>query len=153
MVVLLLMPTLRHSFYKLLFPLNLGTSVSLSTELVRLSVSPKIMAECGKQVTLHCNVSSSRDGLLIKHMKWYLNKTSLCSVDSEGNVINHQNGLSDFNCEYKHGQLSLVFRSVQPLESGNSKPYMCKLQSNKGAGQAYTSMELQGQSPHLFSFR
>ncbi|XP_044046431.1 uncharacterized protein LOC122873589 [Siniperca chuatsi] len=113
-------------------------------ELARLSVSSEITAECGKQVTLNCDVSSSRNGLSVIRMEWSQNKTTLCSVDSEGNITTHpRHTLSDFHCEYKHGQLSLIFQKAQPLGSGNSKRYMCKLQSNQGALHGYTRVELQ----------
>ncbi len=138
-----------------MFPLNLSTiSASFSTELVRLSVSHKITAECFKQVTLNCDVATSTHQLSIKHMEWSQGKTSLCSVDSEGEIITHpRHSLSEFHCVYEHGQLSLIFQNVQPLEGGESKPYRCKLQSNKGATHNYTTVELQGQNPHLFLFR
>uniref|UniRef100_A0A8D0DHE6 Ig-like domain-containing protein n=1 Tax=Sander lucioperca TaxID=283035 RepID=A0A8D0DHE6_SANLU len=117
---------------------------------VKLNVTPKITAECGKQVTLTCNVSSSRHGLSIKHMNWSQKNRSFCSVDSEGNISHHMHTLSHFHCEYKHGQLSLIFKRVQPLESGD---YRCKLQSNQGAKHQYTRVELQGQCPQPFLFR
>ncbi|XP_029288942.1 uncharacterized protein LOC115009102 isoform X2 [Cottoperca gobio] len=129
------------ALHKLLWLLN--ALILTTQELVKLRVSPRIIAECGKQVTLNCNVSSSRNGLSIKHMEWFQNHTSFCSVDSEGKITNHRHTQSDFHCEYRHGQLSLIFRRVQPLESRNSKPYVCKLQSNNGASHAKTSVELQ----------
>ncbi|XP_070684639.1 uncharacterized protein [Pempheris klunzingeri] len=121
------------------------TAFTLTTsELLKLSVNPKMTAECGKQVTLNCDVSSSREHLSIKHMEWSQNKTSLCFVDVKGKVIKpNSHDRSDFHCEYQHGQLSLVFQRVQPLECGNSKPYRCKLQSNQGAAHGYTTVELQ----------
>lgn len=136
---------------KLLFDLNLSlVCLYLSTDLVKLSVTPVITAECNQQVTLHCNVSSSQNDLSIKHMKWSQNKMSLCSVDDKGIISTHTHNLSDFHCEYRHGQLSLIFKRVQPLDS--SKPYMCKLQSTGGASHHYTNVTLQGQCPHLFLF-
>lgn len=120
------------------------TAFTLTTqELAKLSVTPAITAECNQQVTLHCNVSSSGNDLSIKHMKWSRNKTSLCSVDDKGKLTTHTHNLSEFHCEYKHGQLSLIFKRVQPLDSGNSKLYMCKLQSNQGASHDYTGVTLQ----------
>lgn len=114
---------------------------------MRLSTTPKITADCGQQVTLNCCVSSSRNGLSVKLMEWSLNRTSLCSVGSEGRLTTHHiPTLSDFHCEYEHGQLSLVFREVRPLDSAN---YRCKLQSKQGAAHKYTAVELQGQSPSL----
>ncbi|XP_068448644.1 uncharacterized protein [Clinocottus analis] len=109
-------------------------------ELVKLSVSPGIDAKCGERVTLNCDVSSSRNGLIIKHMEWFQSDRSVCSVDEEGTVRNHTQSLSDFYCEYEHGQLSLIFTRVKPLERGN---YTCKLQSNRGARNADTSVQLQ----------
>ncbi|XP_059188725.1 uncharacterized protein LOC131971338 [Centropristis striata] len=118
------------------------SAVTLTTqELVKLSVTPRLTAECDQQVALSCNVSSSRNGLLIKHMGWFQKNTPYCSVDSEGKVTHHKGTLSHFRCTYNHGELSLIFKKVQPLESG--KNFMCKLQSNRGARQAYTRVELQ----------
>lgn len=123
----------------------------MSTELVKLSVSPHIAAECGKAVALNCNVSSSRNELSIKRMQWLLNKKSLCSVDSDRNMrTDNGHATSGFHCEYSHGQLSLIFENMQPVDSGSSNSYMCKLQSNQGVEHASTTVELEGQSPHLF---
>lgn len=110
-------------------------------ELVKLSVSPSVTAECGKQVTVSCHASSSQKNLSVKRMEWYLNKTSLCSVDSEGDITeHHRHALGDFNCEYQHGKLSLNIQEVQPMQRGD---YLCKLQSNMGAKHGYTTVELQ----------
>ncbi|XP_041838000.1 uncharacterized protein LOC121637788 [Melanotaenia boesemani] len=113
-------------------------------ELVKLKLSPIVTTECGKQVSLHCNASSYQHGLSITHMEWSQGKMSLCSVDSEEEMITHQrHSLSEFHCEYKDGQLSLIFQEVLPLESGNSKPYRCKLHSNQGVAHGYTRVEIQ----------
>jgi len=127
-------------------------SVSSCTELVGLSVSPRITAECGKQVTLQCKLSSSPNGLSIKHIEWSRGKTFLCSVNGDGKITHNTSLSSDVRCVYEEGQLSLIFQQVQPQESGDSERYRCKLQSNKGADHKYTTVELQGQSPHLFLF-
>lgn len=123
----------------------LTTLCSLRTqELVRLNVSPQITAECGKQVILNCNVSSSRNGLSIKRMQWFLNEKILCSVDSEGKISpHHRHTPSAFDCEYNHGQLSLIFQNMQPLETGTSNSYMCKLHSNQAVAHKSTTVELQ----------
>lgn len=84
-------------------------------------------------------------------MEWYLNRTSLCYVDETGNITHRIHTLSDFHCEYKHGQLSLIFKKMKPLESANSV-YKCKLQSNKGADYIHTKVELQGQSTFIYLF-
>ncbi|XP_034393702.1 uncharacterized protein LOC117733890 [Cyclopterus lumpus] len=127
--------TLLHTLVWLLPAFTFTTQ-----ELVKLSVSPGITAECGDRVILKCDVSSSRKGLSIKHMEWFQSRTSVCSVDGEGKIKNHTQSPSDFYCEYQHGQLSLVLTRVKPLERGN---YTCKLQSNRGALHADTSVELQ----------
>ncbi|KAM3622892.1 uncharacterized protein V6R79_004365 [Siganus canaliculatus] len=110
-------------------------------ELVRLNVSPSVTAECGKQVTVSCHASSSHINLSVKLMEWYFNKTSLCSVDSEGDItVHHRHALGDFDCEYQDGKLSLNIQKVQPMQRGN---YFCKLQSNMGVKHQYTAVELQ----------
>lgn len=77
-------------------------------------------------------------------MQWYQNGTPLCSV-IKGNLTIHQKPfLSNFDCAYEYGQLSLVFHKVQPMDIGEK--FMCKLQSNQGADQKYSTVELQGQS-------
>ncbi|XP_074486611.1 uncharacterized protein LOC141764858 isoform X1 [Sebastes fasciatus] len=129
------------ALYTLLWLLSAFTLTT--QELLKLSVTPRITAECGQQVILNCDVSSSRDGLSVKYMMWSQNHTTFCSVDSEGKLKHHSHTQSDFHCRYKHGQLSLVFKTVQPRESGDSKRYMCKLQSNMGVAHAYTRLELQ----------
>ncbi|KAG7486740.1 hypothetical protein JOB18_037802 [Solea senegalensis] len=123
--------------------LCLASVFTLTTqELVGLRVSPKITAECGKQVTLQCNVSSSLNGLSVKHMEWSYRKMHLCSVNSEGNISYSRDTdkIWDFYCEYEEGQLSLVFRTAQP---DLQNEYRCKLQSNKGAPHKYTTVELE----------
>lgn len=112
-------------------------------EVVKLSVSPKISLECGQPVTLHCNVSSSQHGLSIKHMEWYQNNNWYCSVNSEERITQNQHIHSSFHCEYQPGRLSLIFKNVQPTESGELKRFGCKLQSNKGAQHGSTIVELQ----------
>ncbi|XP_060940945.1 uncharacterized protein LOC133018564 [Limanda limanda] len=77
-------------------------------------------------------------------MEWSHSKTSLCSVNSEGNVLYNSSTERDFYCEFEEGQLSLIFYKVQPQpESGNLQRYRCKLHSNKGALHKYTTVELE----------
>lgn len=124
---------------------------SLSPELVTLRVSPTVVAKFNTRVTLHCNASTSQNGLLIKHMGW-TQDTKLCSVNEEGTVISHHsNFTSPFHCEYEDGRLSLVFQRMQPLEI--KKHFMCKLRSNQGVVHGFTTVELQGQSPLVFWLR
>lgn len=115
---------------------------------MKLLPSPKIIAECGKPVTLNCAVPPTQRELQIKYMEWYLNSTPLCYVDVTGNITHHIHNVSDFHCEYNYGQLSLIFEKMKPLESANSV-YKCKLQSNKGIDYIHTKVELQGQSTFI----
>ncbi|XP_053182738.1 uncharacterized protein LOC128366088 [Scomber japonicus] len=116
------------------------SAITLTTQdLVTLHVSPEVTAECGAQVHLTCHVSPV-DGLSIKQLVWSQNKP-LCSVDSEGKLtINNNNTTRGFHCEYKVGQLSLIFQKVQPLDIGQ---YMCKLRSNWGVKHGSTDVKLQ----------
>nr|XP_057947655.1 uncharacterized protein LOC131142416 [Doryrhamphus excisus] len=102
-----------------------------------------VTAECDKQVAMSCNVSTSRDGLSVKHMEWSQNHKPLCQLDSGGKLSHHRNIKSDFRCKYEKGQLSLIFAKVQPEDSGGSNRYMCKLHSNRGISHAYSWIELQ----------
>lgn len=120
--------------------------VSVSTEMVRLDVSPRITAECNQQVTLQCNASST-NGLTIKHMQWSRSKSPLCSVNSKGEISYNDTSLRNFSCQYENGQLSIIFTNLQPLETGHSQHYMCKLRSNKGVKHHYTTVELEGETP------
>ncbi|XP_029015389.1 uncharacterized protein LOC114860743 [Betta splendens] len=114
-------------------------------EMVRLHVSPRVAAAAGRPAALRCSVSSERPShLRVQHMEWSRNKTTLCSVNSRGNLsTNAQLAPSDFHCGYEDQQLVLVFNRVRPMESGR---YGCKLQSNQGALHQYTVLELEEHS-------
>ncbi|XP_061685255.1 uncharacterized protein LOC133505804 [Syngnathoides biaculeatus] len=130
----------RMTFARLLFACIL-TELTFSTQAL-VSVS-NVTAECGKQVAVRCNASSRRDGLSVKHMEWSQNRKPLCQVDGEGKLNHSRKTKSPFRCEYKRGQLSLIFAKVQPEDSGASNRYMCKLRSNWGISHAYSWIELQ----------
>ncbi|XP_008276719.1 uncharacterized protein LOC103354902 [Stegastes partitus] len=123
--------------------LCLLSALTLTTQdLVDLTVSPSVTAECDQQVTLNCDVSPHQHGLSITHMEWVHDKTQLCTVNSSGE-LNPQNkhSLGDFKCEYDEGRrLTLTFPHVGPLNKGT---YRCKLRSNRGAPYKYTAVELQ----------
>ncbi|XP_034045060.1 uncharacterized protein LOC117527028 [Thalassophryne amazonica] len=122
----------------------LGAFTLTKQDLVRLNVSPVVMAECGKQVALNCSVSSLRDGLSIKRMAWIQNNRSLCTINNEETItLHHKSTQSNFRCDYKNGHLSLVFENVQPQETGESVVYMCKLHSNHELKHAYSTLDLQ----------
>ncbi|XP_032418986.1 uncharacterized protein LOC116720072 isoform X1 [Xiphophorus hellerii] len=139
-VLLFLFPAFTLTMQALL-PSCRGISVTLSPDSVKLEVSPKIFAECGKPVSLHCNSSSPQQGLSVKYMEWSHGNMSLCSVDSEQTITKLQRHFqSDFDCKYEDGRLSLVFERMLPLQSGE---YRCKLRSNKGVANECTKVQLQ----------
>ncbi|XP_061535761.1 uncharacterized protein LOC133404139 isoform X1 [Phycodurus eques] len=131
---------LRMAFTSLLFACIL-TELTFSTQAL-VSVS-NVTAECGEQVAIRCNASTRRDGLSVKHMEWSRNHKPLCQVDGEGKLNHSRNAKSHLRCEYKKGQLSLIFAKVQPEDSGASNRYMCKLRSNWGISHGYSWIELQ----------
>lgn len=118
----------------------------VSTESLSLEVSSSITAECGKPVSLHCNISSSLAGLSIKHMQWSQSHT-YCSVNSEGLVPSKK--VEDFYCRYDKGHLSLHFYKWSPYVSDSS--YMCKLRSNQGIKSKYTKVETKEQADSVVS--
>ncbi|XP_077462214.1 uncharacterized protein LOC144077960 [Stigmatopora argus] len=127
-------------FIRLLYACIL-TELSISTK-VLMSVS-NVTAECGKQVAIQCNVlPGAMEGLSVKRIGWSRNHKLLCQVD-EGKLYQSNNSKSDFHCEFKEGQLSLIFEKVQPVDSGASNRYMCKLHSNQGISHGYSWIELQ----------
>lgn len=117
---------------------------------VELRPSPTVVyAECGTQVNLNCEVHPLKNDLSVKHMGWSLNGSSLCNVDTEGNLsIHHKHSPKPFHCLYNHGHLSLRFPNVKLLDGWNST-YMCKLRSNKGTAHIETTVQFKGQ--HSYS--
>lgn len=115
--------------------------------MVELSTSPILYAECGTAVILKCEVSSPKDGLLVKHMGWYLNGGLLCSID-DITPVHHKNRLPVFRCLYSHGNMTLVLEDVKLQDGGNST-YVCKLRSNMGVANKVTRLEFKGKSTYL----
>ncbi|XP_057699929.1 uncharacterized protein LOC130920612 [Corythoichthys intestinalis] len=127
-------------FVRLLYAYILA-ELSISTKAL-MSVN-NVTAECNKQVAIHCNVlPGAREELSVKHISWSRNHEPLCQVD-KGNLKHSINTKSDFHCEFKEGRLSLILEKVQPVDSGASNRYMCKLHSNQGISHGYSWIELQ----------
>ncbi|CAJ1053623.1 uncharacterized protein LOC117816219 isoform X1 [Xyrichtys novacula] len=126
-------------------------TVTLTTqELLTIRVTPKIVAACGQQVKLDCEVTSSQHGLSIKHIEWYQNNTSLCRINSEEVITTyHRHTVSDFHCEYQRGKLSIIFKEMKPMDSGDSKPFGCNIRSNKGVKDKSTTVDLQECCGHV----
>lgn len=126
------------------FLLLLATFSPSTQELLTLKVREKISAQCGKNVTLDCEVSSPQHGLSIKRMKWYQSGTSFCVVNSEGEVVKNPELVgNDFHCKYRPGKLSLIIKNINPMTSGKSKLFECEVRSNKGTRDKVTTVELQ----------
>lgn len=104
---------------------------------LKLDVSSSVTAECGKPLTLHCNISSALNGLSIKHMEWSHSHT-YCFVDSNG-FLNTNDKEGDFFCQHDKGHLFLKFYKWTPRLYKSS--FMCKLRSNQGILHEYTQVE------------
>lgn len=73
-------------------------------------------------------------------MEWSQEKTKLCTVDNLGGLVQHNTApLGSFQCDYENGRLSVTFPHVRALNSGK---YRCKLRSNHGTSNEYTTLEL-----------
>ncbi|KAK7929919.1 hypothetical protein WMY93_006314 [Mugilogobius chulae] len=107
------------------------------SESLTLNVTGSLTADCGKPVTLHCEISSSLSGLSVKYMNWSQSQT-YCSVDSEGHLTAY-NSSGDFLCHYEKGHLSLHFNNWQPQQSESS--FLCKVHSNQGIRNDYTRVK------------
>ncbi|KAM4604080.1 uncharacterized protein ACJ7VT_018696 [Polymixia lowei] len=126
--------------FTLLHVLSMLTCV-LTRELVTVGVVSNVTAQCGQQMTLHCNVSSLKGNLSVHYLAWLQNGNPLCVVDNNGQVTNHSyNTPSSFQCSYTQEQLTITFEEVQPMDSGD---YLCKLRSRQGLGQRSTRVQLQ----------
>ncbi|XP_077427123.1 uncharacterized protein LOC144055208 [Vanacampus margaritifer] len=127
-------------FPSLLF---VGFLIELTPATKGLVCVSNVTADCGKPVEINCNVSTRSGGLSVKHMEWSQNHKPLCQVNKDGELHHSKNTKSDFRCEYRKDQLSLIFTKVQPEDSGALNRYMCKVHSNQGMSHGYSWIELQ----------
>ncbi|CAL8332020.1 unnamed protein product [Lota lota] len=95
-----------------------------------LSVSPNVTATCGQSVTLHCEVSSDQDDMIVKHLSWINNTTALCSVENDNLTDEHPT--RDVECFYADKSLNVTFLQPSPQQSRVVDEYMCKLRSTHG---------------------
>ncbi|CAL8333634.1 unnamed protein product [Merluccius merluccius] len=103
------------------------------------------MATCGQEcVTLHCNVSSSKSGLLVKYLSWTHNNKNLCIVEDD-QLTNQTSGVE---CNYADQRLSL--KLTMPQQSQGSNDYICKLRSNQGHLLRKTSLKLKVLGPRIW---
>ncbi|KAG7281062.1 hypothetical protein CRUP_027599 [Coryphaenoides rupestris] len=90
-------------------------------------------------VTLHCNVSSSVDNLLIRYLSWINENNEAVCIFEEGK-LNQSSG--DINCSYADQRLTLQFVHTPLHESQGLHKYLCKLRSNQGARWKNTTVKL-----------
>ncbi|XP_029363609.1 uncharacterized protein LOC115047075 [Echeneis naucrates] len=106
------------------------------SQVVQLQLSPTVVTQCGRNVTLTCNSSSSQQ-MEILSFSWEHGNKTLCPYEKAQTD-------QDVRCEHKndhlHHRLTLVLTNVMPVDSGK---YICKLRSNQGAKSAVTSVTVQ----------
>ncbi|XP_029594912.1 uncharacterized protein LOC115178038 isoform X2 [Salmo trutta] len=114
-----------------------------TAELVKLSTVDSVIVPCHQSVRLQCNISTSQEGLLIKHLAWVCQDGKhLCDVNETGVTGTHPGSTpSAMECSYTpQTQLTLTLLQVRPLDQGK---YLCKLRSSHGVKEATTTVKLQ----------
>uniref|UniRef100_A0A8C5EPW9 Ig-like domain-containing protein n=1 Tax=Gouania willdenowi TaxID=441366 RepID=A0A8C5EPW9_GOUWI len=121
-------------------PKVLKCSSSLSDCLiVQLHARPQVEAQCGEDVKLMCNVSSSQQ-MDVKVLSWVAFNRTLCEYERNRTE-------KEFHCEttkLKDDQtLTLKLNNVMPVNTGK---YLCKVQSTGGVNSTATMVTIQGMS-------
>ncbi|XP_022612657.1 uncharacterized protein LOC111230266 [Seriola dumerili] len=104
---------------------------------VKLQTIPQVAAQCGKNVTLTCNASSSRH-MDIQFFSWLANMKNVCQY---GNGQTDPGALCESTANTSHHTLTLTLINVMPVSKGK---YLCKLRSNLGVKSASTSVTVHG---------
>lgn len=114
---------------------------SSSRKLIRtvaLQTSPQVVAQCGKNVTLTCDATSSSKFSVVK-FAWLTAESKLCQL-RDGKVE------SDVLCESKtetlKHSLMLTLTNITPADQGN---YTCKVHSDIGAEHNTSVVTVQGE--------
>lgn len=107
---------------------------------LELQTSPRVVAQCGKNVTLTCDASSSDQINIIKVM-WLAANVSYMCPSQDGNP--GAGGL----CESKAVTLNkhsftLTLNNMMPVNQGE---YICKLHSTSGIEHSKTFVTVQGE--------
>ncbi|XP_035471964.2 uncharacterized protein LOC118289241 [Scophthalmus maximus] len=97
---------------------------------VELQVIPHLVAQCGQNLTLTCNVSSQRQ-LGIRLFSWLARNQTVCLYGNES----ASEALCESAAETSHHRLTLTLIDVMP---GNEGKYLCKLRSGQGVNDAST---------------
>ncbi|XP_026179832.1 uncharacterized protein LOC113140253 [Mastacembelus armatus] len=119
------------------------SAVSIGSEGLELQATSIVVAECGKNVTLPCNISLSGN-LDIKLFGWLGENTTVCQYEKSKPEIED---VCELMMESPNYRLSLTLTNVMPLNEGR---YLCKLRSNMGVSSATTVVKVKGclQSSH-----
>ncbi|XP_028311502.1 uncharacterized protein LOC114468674 isoform X2 [Gouania willdenowi] len=105
--------------------------------IVQLHARPQVEAQCGEDVKLMCNVSSSQQ-MDVKVLSWVAFNRTLCEYERNRTE-------KEFHCEttkLKDDQtLTLKLNNVMPVNTGK---YLCKVQSTGGVNSTATMVTIQG---------
>lgn len=103
---------------------------------LELKTIPHVVATCGENLTLPCEVSAS-DQLNIISFSWLAKNESMCP---------HKHGRPDSRaaCESatQDHKLTLTLYDVMPVHQGK---YFCKVRANHGAKSSTTTVTVQGE--------
>ncbi|KAM7372171.1 hypothetical protein PAMP_009361 [Pampus punctatissimus] len=102
----------------------LTSAVSAAAKAVDLQTIPKVVAQCGENVTLPCNATSSHLSD-IRFFSWVGRNKTLCKYDGQPDP----EVLCESVTETTHPKLTLTLIHVMPVHQGN---YLCKLHSKVG---------------------
>ncbi|GLD60558.1 uncharacterized protein AKAME5_001244500, partial [Lates japonicus] len=103
---------------------------------VELQVIPQVATECGKNVTLTCEASSSRE-MDIKLFSWLGRNKTMCQI---GDGQADPEVLCENKAVASNHTLTLTLINVMPVDSGK---YLCKLHSQLGPVQKSTVVTVQ----------
>lgn len=104
---------------------------------MELQVIPHLVAQCGQNLTLTCNVSSQRQ-LGIRLFSWLARNQTVCLYGNES----ASEALCESAAETSHHRLTLTLIDVMP---GNEGKYLCKLRSGQGVNDASTFVTVHGE--------
>lgn len=106
------------------------------TDSVDLQISPDVVARCGENVTLTCNVTSKLSKITL--FDWMgVHKTKLTRKDPQSDP--------EVLCQNTTNGLSLTLLNVMPVDQGE---YLCKLHSTQGTTDAKTVVKVRGECFH-----
>lgn len=117
--------------------------ISSDSQHVTLEATPEVLATCGDNVTVTCNVNVTSPKLDIKLFSWIGGNGDLCQRDSGQQ---DPAALCENTSENFLHTRSLTLINVMPVNEGR---YICKLRSNLGVKSATTVLTVQSEPPFL----